>query len=117
MYFYANVFAELAARVRRGDVDAQKRFREELESVMILMVRQTLRDGTSATSIARRILATARRLRPADGSVMLDDADDFVCQVAHNVCDEVVARLRPCPNGLAAGESIRNTGYAETLLV
>jgi hypothetical protein len=115
MHFYSNVFAKLASQVRHGDLQARQRFQQELESVMVLMVRQILRGGAGATSIARRILAMARRLR-AGGHDMVDDSDDFVRQVAHKVCDEVVARLQPCPDGLAADESIHSVGFGSTVL-
>ena len=71
MYFYGNIFAELADRVRGGDLEAREQFREELASALVLMVRQTLRDGKSTTSIARRILTVARRLTAQDGGVMM----------------------------------------------
>jgi hypothetical protein len=115
MVFYPNVFAELASRVRCGELQAQQRFREEIESAMVLMARQTLRGGVDTSPIARRIRAVARRLTAQRGCVMFD-SEDLVREVAHKVCDEVVSRLRPSLDGPASGESVRAAGHGATLV-
>jgi len=116
MYFYSNIFVELAAQARGGDVEAQVRFRLELINALVVMVRQTLRDGRNTSSIAGRILAAARRVTSEHGSSLVNGTDDFVQEVAQTVCAEVVARLQRRPDGLTGDESIRNVGYGETVL-
>src|SRR5690242_4984958 len=116
MLFCTNRFAELAARARSGDLEAQQQFRQELENAMVVMVRQALHDGKDTTSIARRILAVARRRSDADGGARMDDTEEFVREVAHEVCDEVMARLRPCSNDWSPGDSVHHAGFQATVL-
>src|ERR1700677_3255799 len=101
MYFYSNVFAELAAKVRGGDFEAQEQLRQELEGALTVMVRQTLSGGRNTSSIGRRILSVARRLTEQGGGML--EAEDLEREVVQNVCDEVVARLQPSSDGGAAG--------------
>ena len=113
MHFYGNVFAELAARIRCGDFEAQEQFRDEMESALVLMARQTLRTGKGTSSIARRILVVAQRLRSEEAGDIFVNAEDFVHRVAHTVCAEVVARLQS--KGVRAAESIGHD-HGATLL-
>lgn len=116
MYFHNNLFAELAARVRGGDLEAREQLRQELQNALVLMVRQTLRGGKNATPIGRRILSVARRLSARQGG-MFHDAEEFEREVAHNVCDEVVARLQPSPDGYGIGDSVRSAAQGATLVM
>jgi hypothetical protein len=113
MYFYSNVFAELAAKVRGGDFEAQEQLRLELEGALTVMVRQTLNGGRNTSSIGRRILSVARRL--TEEGVL--DAENLEREVVQNVCDEVVARLQPSADGVPAGDSVRYAAQTPTLMM
>src|SRR5581483_10896332 len=80
----------LADKAGRGEPLAQVHFREEVEPQLQRIVRYTLKRGVGTSTLDRRILAEARRLRHAG---WYEDSEELAGQIARNLCRQVLNRL------------------------
>jgi hypothetical protein len=101
-------FDALAARVTLGDSTAAEQLRRELEPQLVHIVRRTIRSGTGASPLARRILAEARQVAGSTRDHP-DDREWLIGQVARGLCASMVGRLRqgPAPHQ-PLRETVRN---------
>lgn len=83
MYTNENTLRHLAARVSAGESGAAAELRQELQPHLQRIARRALRPTTAASPLARRIRATAARLR-----------SDEVGPVASSLGEALVGRLQ-----------------------
>lgn len=109
MYSGESELEMLAAQVARGDPQAAVQLRQQLEDEMVRIVRRTLQTGAAITSLARGILAEARRLAPDYGDQPAERQELLIDRIARRLCTSVLDRLRTGPpRERLARETVRN---------
>jgi hypothetical protein len=104
-----NELQQLAARARRGDSQAMLILRQKLEHHTARIVRRAMNSTGGSSTLTQRIRATADRLVNDKIDSSDPDSEQLVRWVAGDLCESVVNRLRPCPEGAwNMGETVRN---------
>jgi hypothetical protein len=86
-------FERLALDTRRGDPDAGAKLQRELEPQLVYIVRQALREGNNDDPLTQRIRKEAQWILEGSRKAQQDDQDHVVGQVAHRLCETIVANL------------------------
>jgi hypothetical protein len=109
MHRSTNAFVGLADRAELGDLSAQGELRRQLEPEMVYIVRRVIRTGSGDSSMARRILAEARRLGLDADVAAGADGDLLIRKVARSVSALFVDGLRAKSAGRSPmEETVRN---------
>jgi hypothetical protein len=90
----SNPFAQLAARVRRGEESAAEQFRQQMTPQLVRMVRRVVRYGPCSSPWEQKIQAETQRLLARNGGMLPTDSDQVIGQVARRLCQDMVDNLR-----------------------
>jgi hypothetical protein len=92
MISHNNPFAQLAARVRRGEDTAAEQFRRKMTPQLVRMVRRVVHHGPCPSPWEQKIQAETQRLLAH--SLSEPDSDQVIGQVASRLCQDMVDNLR-----------------------
>jgi len=112
--WYTNPFAQLAARVRRGDDAAAEQFRQQMTPQLVRMVRRVVHYGPCRSAWEQQIHAETKRVLSRSGGLLQPDSDQVIGQVANRLCQDMVDSLqqewKPEDTWSASAETSRLAG-------
>jgi hypothetical protein len=106
MHAPTNPFAELVTRMKHGDQAARLHLRQQMAHNLLHIVRRSIRTGSAASPLDRRILAEAQRVRTELVREVASDPEQLIRIVAHNLCSAMMTNLQPAGDAVAGDETV-----------